>query len=155
MMSANATSSNTILVMTSSTRTCSLLTEFLSTMDTEASPGSRGRQMMMKKLRLYLWWKGKLSQRKQDGKTPFAMPSTNKDNFDNYGNMGEISEALKKKDKEKAEKSKFRRRVRGGAPAGSSSSSSRAADNTSFPKPEPTDLKLDEIHNEADRFAQL
>ena len=46
---ANAASSNTILVMTSSTRTCSLLTEFLSTMDPEASPGSRGPQMMMKK----------------------------------------------------------------------------------------------------------
>ena len=81
--SAGATSSNTILVMTSSTRTCSLLTEFLSTMDPEASPGSRGRQMMMKKLRLYLWWKGKLSQRKQEGNTSFAMPGTNKHNRDN------------------------------------------------------------------------
>ena len=151
--SVNATSSNTILVMTSSTRTCSLLTEFLSTMDTEASPGSRGRQMMMKKLRLYLWWKGKLSERKQDGKSPFAMPGANKDNFDNYGNVAEISEALKKKDKEKAEKAKCRRRVRGGAPAGSSSSS--RADNAPFPKPEPKDVKLEEIQNEADRFAQL
>ena len=150
--SANATSSNTILVMTSSTRTCSLLTEFLSTMDLEASPGSQGRQMMMKKLRLYLWWKGKLSQRKQDGKTAFPMPNTKKDDFGNYGDQGEISEALKKKDKEKAEKSKSRRRVRGGAPAGSSSS---RADNASFPKPEPKDIKLDEIQNEADHFAQL
>lgn len=107
--------------------------------------------MMMKKLGLYLWWKGKLSQRKQDGKTSFPMPNTNKDNnYDKYGDQSEISEALKKKDKEKAEKSKSRRRVRGGAPAGSSSSSSRA-DNTPFPKSEPKDIKLDE----ADNFAQL
>ena len=110
--------------------------------------------MMMKKLRLYLWWKGKLSERKQDGKTTFA--GTSKDNFDKYGDMSEISKALQKKDKEKAEKSKSRRRVRGGAPAGSSSSSSRADNaSSSFPKPEPKDVKLDEIHNEADRFAQL
>ena len=120
-------------------------------MDTEALPGSRGRQMMMKKLRLYLWWKGKLSQRKQDGKTSFA--GTSKDNFDKYGDLGEISKALQKKDKEKAEKAKCRRRVRGGAPTGSSSSS--RPDNTSSPKPEPKDVNLDEIQNEADRFAQL
>ena len=91
--------------------------------------------------------------RKQDGKTSFAMPDTTKNNFDKYGDLSEISEALKKKDKEKAERSKCRRRVRGGAPAGSSSSS--RADNASFPKPEPKDVKLDEIQNEADRFAQL
>ena len=87
--------------MTSSIRTCSLLTEFLSTMDTEALPGSRGRQLMMKKLRLYLWWKGKLSQRKQDGKTSFAMPDTTRKDFDKYGDLGDISEALKKEDREK------------------------------------------------------
>jgi hypothetical protein len=104
--SVNATSSNTILVMTSLTRTCSILTEFLSTMDTDALPGSRGRQMMMKKLRLYLWWKGKLSQRKQDGKKKkIAMPDTTRNNFDKYGDLSDISEALKKKDREKAEKS--------------------------------------------------
>lgn len=108
--------------------------------------------MMMKKLRLYLWWKGKLSERKQDGKTTFA--GTSKDNFDKYGDMSEISKALQKKDKEKAEKAKCRRRVRGGAPAGSSSSS-RADNASSVPKPEPKDVKLDEIQNEADRFAEL
>lgn len=104
---------------------------------------------MMKKLRLYLWWKGKLSERKQDGKTSFAMPDTNrrtKDNFD----PSEISEALKKKDKEKAERSQSRRRVRGGVPAGAS-----RTDSTPFPKPEPKDVKLDEIQNEADGFVQL
>ena len=80
-----------------------------STMDTDALPGSRGRQMMMKKLRLYLWWKGKLSERKQDGKTTFA--GSSKDNFGKYGDVGEFSKALQKKDTEKAEKAKSRRRV--------------------------------------------
>ena len=111
--------------------------------------------MMMMKLRLYLWWKGKLSRRKQEGKSSFAMPDTNKrtkDNFDKYGDQSELSEALKKKDKERAEKSQSRRRVRGGAPAGSSSS---RTDNASLPKPEPKDINLDEIQNEADGFAQL
>ena len=111
---------------------------------------------MMKKLRLYLWWKGKLSQRKQDGKTHFAMPDTTRKDFDKYGDLGDISEALKKKDREKAERSKSRRRVRGGAPAGSSASASSRPDNaSSFPEPEPKDGKLDEIQNEADRFAEL
>ena len=91
-----------------------------------------------------------MSQRKQEGKTPFAMPDTNKhNNFDKPYDDGEISEALKKKDKEKAEKSQSRRRVRGGAPAGASAS--RAP----LPKPEPRDVNLDEIQNEADGFAQL
>jgi DNA excision repair protein ERCC-4 len=83
------------------------------------------------------------------------MPGMKKDNFDNYGDQSEMSEGLKKKDREKAEKSKSRRRVRGGAPTGSSSSTSRADNTASFPKPEPKDVKLDEIQNEADRFAQL
>ena len=94
-----------------------------------------------------------MSERKQDGKASFPMPNAKNDKFDNYGDQSEISEALKKKDKEKAEKSKSRRRIRGGAPAGSSSSS--RADNAPFPKPEPKDVKLDEIQNEADSFAQL
>jgi DNA excision repair protein ERCC-4 len=81
------------------------------------------------------------------------MLGTKKDNFDKYGDQSEMSEALKKKDKEKAERSKSRRRIRGGAPAAGSSSS--RADNASIPKPEPKDVQLDEIQNEADRFAQL
>ena len=49
--------------------------------------------MMEDKLRLYLWWKGKLSERKADGKGPFALPKA-KDNHT------PVSEALKKKDEE-------------------------------------------------------
>ncbi|KAF8168566.1 hypothetical protein B0H34DRAFT_646899 [Crassisporium funariophilum] len=154
----NAGSTNTVLVMTSSTRTCSLLTEFLSTMDHQASPGSRGRKMMMRKLRLYLWWKGKLSERREGGKLPrFAMPDTNKrakDGFDKtYGDADSISDALKKKDKEKAERTQSRRRLRGGAPP-SAASGSRTHGFT-FPKPEPQEANLSEVRDEADDFARF
>ena len=47
--------------------------------------------MMEDKLRLYLWGKGKLSERKADGKGPIALPKA-KDNYT------PVSEALKKKD---------------------------------------------------------
>lgn len=117
--------SNTVLVMTSSTRTCSLLSEFLSVMDQDAPRGSKGRPMMLRKLRLYLWWKGKLSERKQDGKSHFALPDSGRRPNDGYqmlyGDGQDLSEALQKKDKEKEERSASRRRVRGGAPAATSS----------------------------------
>ncbi|KAL6299457.1 hypothetical protein BKA93DRAFT_819892 [Sparassis latifolia] len=112
---------NTVLVMTSSLRTCTLLTEFLSTMDPTASRGSRGRKMMEDKLRSYLWWKGKLSEQKQDPKAQFTLKK------DQPGRDIGLSEALKRKDKEKRERAANRRRVRGGAPTASSSRENTAA----------------------------
>ena len=53
--------------------------------------------MMEDKLKLYLWWKGKLSERKAEGKGPIALPKTT-ENGDN-----EVSEALKRKDRERQE----------------------------------------------------
>ena len=91
--------------------TCTLIKDFLGTMDADAPRGSQGRRMMEDKLRLYLWWKGKLSERKAEGKGPIALPK-GKDNAPD-----EISEALKRKDREKQERAASRRRVRGGAPA--------------------------------------
>lgn len=118
--------SNTILIMASSTKTCSLLTEFLSTMNHDAPSGTKGRKMMMQKLRVYLWWKSQLLARKQEGKTHFAMPDTSRragDGLDGlYGQNDDISEGLKKKDKEKAERNQSRRRIRGGGPTSSSGS---------------------------------
>lgn len=148
--SAQPSSSNTILVMTSSTRTCTLLTEFLSSMDQDAAPGSRGRVMMLRKLRAYLWWKGKMAEKKSDGKNPSAMPSGNalgRDIFDAiYADQEGVSEALKKKDKEKAQRAQNRRRIRGGAPA---SSGSR-------PENKPKENLLpNAIQNDGDEFAQL
>ncbi|OBZ77930.1 DNA repair protein rad16 [Grifola frondosa] len=81
---------NTVLIMASSLHTCTLLSEFLSSMDLHAPRGSQGRKMMEDKLRLYLWWKDDAVQ---------------------------VSEALQKKDREKRERAASRRRVRGGAPA--------------------------------------
>lgn len=106
--------SNTVLVMTSSTQTCSLLNEFLSTMDANAPAGSRGRAMMLRKLKLYLWWKSRLAERKQDGKAPIGLPIKPTVGGDE---IIEISEALKKKDREKVERAGSRRRQRGGAPS--------------------------------------
>ncbi len=102
---------NTVLVMASSLHTCTLIKDFLATMDADAPRGSQGRRMMEDKLRLYLWWKGKLSERKAEGKGPIALPK-GKDNA-----QDEISEALKRKDREKQDRAASRRRVRGGAPA--------------------------------------
>jgi len=39
--------------MSSSTRVCSVVTEFLSTMDHDAPNGAKGHKMMIQKLRLY------------------------------------------------------------------------------------------------------
>ena len=78
--------------------------------DADAPKGSQGRRMMEDKLKLYLWWKGKLSERKAEGKGPIALPKST-ENGDN-----EVSEALKRKDRERQERQANRRRVRGGAP---------------------------------------
>jgi len=48
--------------MTSSTRAFALLAEFRGSMDPTAPSGQQGHKMMEDKLRLYLWWKAKLSE---------------------------------------------------------------------------------------------
>ncbi|KAH9934024.1 uncharacterized protein BXZ73DRAFT_89675 [Epithele typhae] len=111
LLGSRAPGTNTVLIMASSLHTCTLIKDFLRDLDSTAPRGEQGRQMMESKLRLYLWWKGKLSERKTDGKTPIALPKGRNDDTP-------ISEALKKKDREKAERTASRRRVRGGAPAG-------------------------------------
>lgn len=146
-------SSNTILVMASSTRICSVISEFLSSMDQDAPPGSKGRRMMLRKLRLYLWWKGQLSKRRQDGKSHFGLPNDVDrpgDGFENmYGNGEGVSEALKKKDKMIADKAASRRRVRGGAPA-AAVPSGRDATKGVF-----QETVIGDMQNEADNFAEL
>ncbi|KAF7366272.1 ERCC4 domain-containing protein [Mycena sanguinolenta] len=123
--------SNIILVMASSTRTCTLISEYLSTRDTFAPKGEQGRPMMMQKLRLYLWWKRKLAERKKEGLPGFALPDSSGHGGPNqgyermYGNKEGISEALQRKDREKADRAASRRRVRGGAPSSQAGSSAR------------------------------
>ena len=100
-----------MLVMASSLHTCTLIKDYLNALDSDAPRGAQGRRMMEDKLRLYLWWKGKLAERKADGRAPIALPQ-------GRGRSGtDISEALKRKDREKLARAANRRRIRGGAPA--------------------------------------
>ncbi|KAF8871579.1 hypothetical protein BD779DRAFT_1453779 [Infundibulicybe gibba] len=108
---------NLVLIMSSSTRTCNLLSEYLSSMDPSAPRGTKGRSMMLRKLRLYLWWKRKLGERKGDGKAPFMPPDSRQNNElrrEPRPENSAISEAMKQKDQERAERTNNRRRVRGG-----------------------------------------
>ncbi|KAG1854454.1 hypothetical protein DFJ58DRAFT_787993 [Suillus subalutaceus] len=105
---------NTVLVMTSSPRSSTLVSEFLGEMDGTASKGSRGRSMMERKLRRYLYWKGENARQKhpRHQQLQFSVPQPQP----SLQPEGEISEALKRKDKTRQERSANRRRVRGGAP---------------------------------------
>lgn len=108
-------------------------------MNPEAPQGTQGRGMMEDKLRVYLWWKARLSERKQESKNGADGPANRRTTSDKRGNTpvvngtgveSVLSEALKKKDREKEAKAANRRRVRGGAPAAAPStrdSQSRAA----------------------------
>ncbi|KAG1814268.1 uncharacterized protein BJ212DRAFT_1482008 [Suillus subaureus] len=106
---------NMVLVMTSSPRSSTLVSEFLGEMDGTAPKGSRGRSMMEHKLRRYLYWKGENARQKNPRyqqpaqfSAPQPQPSLQPE--------GEISEALRRKDKTRQERSANRRRMRGGAP---------------------------------------
>lgn len=122
-------------------------------MDHDSPSGSKGRRMMLQKLRLYLWWKSKLAERKKDGKSHFAFPDAivrASDGLDKlYGDESNISEALKKKDRDRADKAASRRRVRGGAPAASSKRDGNLV------KQETRDTVLGEIRHEAESFVEL
>ncbi|KAJ7476719.1 hypothetical protein FB451DRAFT_1338857 [Mycena latifolia] len=149
-----APGSNIVLVMASSTRTCNLISEFLSTKDDNAPKGEQGRPMLLRKLRLYLWWKRKLAERKQDGRPAFGMPDSSGRGGPNqgyermYGGGEGISEALQRKDREKANRYASRRRVRGGAPAPSAESSAR-------PTPVQPITALGTIRSEANSIAEF
>jgi DNA excision repair protein ERCC-4 len=101
---------NVVLVMTSSTQTSSLLSEYLASMDPDAPFGQRGRQMLEKRLRRYLYWKARLSARSAENQPSSA------ENHPSLPGDDELNPALRKKDRERAERSANRRRVRGGAP---------------------------------------
>ncbi|KAJ7889609.1 hypothetical protein B0H13DRAFT_2041364 [Mycena leptocephala] len=146
--------SNVVLIMASSTRTCTLISEFLSTRAASAPKGAQGRPMMMHKLRLYLWWKRKLAERKQDGLPGFGLPDSSGHGGPNqgyermYGSKEGISEALQRKDRERADRAASRRRVRGGAPPSSASSSSH-------PTPVQPITALGTIRSEANKIADF
>ncbi|KAI0628176.1 hypothetical protein C8Q77DRAFT_1203995 [Trametes polyzona] len=150
LLGNQAPGTNTVLIMASSLHTCTLIKDFLSTMDADAPRGSQGRRMMEDKLRLYLWWKGKLSERRAEGRAPFAMPK-GKDASASGPGSGQgaddgVSEALKRKDKERQERAMNRRRIRGGASAAPTPSRSRS---------ESGPLGEGEIKQEADDIADF
>lgn len=122
-------------------------------MDPDDPPGSKGRRMMLRKLRLYLWWKGQLSKRKQDVKSLFGLPDHARgvgDGFERmYGEGEGISEALKRKDKVVAERAASRRRMRGGAPAAAAPSGRDSA------KGVMQETVIGEMQKEADDLADL
>jgi len=100
---------NVILVMTSSTQTSSLLSEYLASMDLDAPTGQQGRQMLENKLRRHLYWKARLSARSTESQPQSAAGRQSPPGDD------ELNPALRKKDRDRAERSANRRRVRGGA----------------------------------------
>lgn len=97
---------------------------------------------MMQKLCVYLWWKGKRSQREEEGKSVFYLPevgSTAASIKDPKGTG--LSESLREKDKEKVERNQSLRRVRGGVrpvacDSGSSTSKSSAGKNCALAESE-------------------
>lgn len=100
---------NVVLVMTSSTQTSSLLSEYLASMDLDSPSGQQGRRMLEKKLRHYLYWKARLSVRSAESQPRSAAGRQSPPGDD------ELNPALRKKDRDRAERSGNRRRVRGGA----------------------------------------
>ncbi|EKM77091.1 hypothetical protein AGABI1DRAFT_122321 [Agaricus bisporus var. burnettii JB137-S8] len=122
---------DTVLIMTSSTRSCDLIQDFLDTMDPDAESGWKGRVMMRRRLKGYLGWRGRLNPNDNNNFAPTNQAGSagmtsrkGKEREDN------LSEALKKKDREKMEKSASRRRTRGGAPStggGRSATSDKAS----------------------------
>jgi DNA excision repair protein ERCC-4 len=101
--------------MTNSTRSATLIQEFLASMDPDAPDGTKGKKMMEDKLRLYLWWKRISRERNQGGKTPF--PASEKAQEEKPAETTGRSEGLKLKDQERVQRAVKRRRIRGGAPA--------------------------------------
>ncbi|KAF8580272.1 hypothetical protein K439DRAFT_1415468 [Ramaria rubella] len=107
--------SDTVLVMAFSNQTCSLLREYLDTLDADAPKGEQGHRMMLRRLRNYLTWKAQLHTFAQKQKS-------NKNGSSSLNNAmtsgeGELSEAMKKKDRDKRDRAANRRRIRGGGPS--------------------------------------
>lgn len=100
--------------MAGSTRTATLLSEYLDSRDMKAEHGKQGHRLLRRKLKLYLWWKGKLAQEERARKRDAAGPAPQNKHKAKDGES--MSEALKRKDKQIAERNANRRRMRGGAP---------------------------------------
>ncbi|KAJ3996766.1 hypothetical protein F5050DRAFT_1757129 [Lentinula boryana] len=121
---------NITLVMCSSTATCNLLNDFLSSMDDKRPKGEWGRRMMLKKLQSWFWWEKRRkmmkeamqnasSSGKKVGNSYLETTVWSGESLNDKGDHG-LSEAMKKKDRERAAQKASRRRIRGGGPTNSS-----------------------------------
>ena len=115
--------SDTVLIMTSSNRTCSLLREYLDGLDLDAPKCEQGRRILLRRLRDYLGWKADLHASIQNQANPNRdTVLSQKTGSTATSGDGELNEAMKKKDKDRRERVANRRRVRGGAPGATSTS---------------------------------
>jgi DNA excision repair protein ERCC-4 len=135
----NQQGTDTVLIMTSSTRSCDLIQDFLDTMDPDAESGRKGRVMMRRRLKGYLGWRGRLNT--NNPATTKQAGSAGMTSRKGKEKEGDVNEALRKKDRERAEKSASRRRMRGGAP---STSSGR---NTTSDKANPEVIDVDNLED--------
>ncbi|GAB1521169.1 DNA repair protein RAD16 [Rhizoctonia solani] len=104
---------NTTLVMLSDNRSATLVREYLGNMDQDSE--YPGRNMLMNRLKGYVYWKRELSETKQTTKpTPGASTNTSVSSSE----PNPISEAMRKKDTARAEAASRRRRVRGAGTTG-------------------------------------
>ncbi|KAJ3925851.1 MAG: hypothetical protein NXY57DRAFT_906565 [Lentinula lateritia] len=133
---------NVTLVMCSSTATCTLLNDFLSSMDNTRPKGEWGRRMMLKKLRSWIWWEKRRKMMQEviqsanssgkKGGSNIAQEMVRGESTSGNGNEG-LSEAMRKKDRERAAQAASRRRVRGGAPVNNSGRGSAVPRDTPAP----------------------
>ncbi|PLW45058.1 hypothetical protein PCANC_09542 [Puccinia coronata f. sp. avenae] len=118
---SSSTESNTILIMCSSTSTCSVLKEYLATQHVPSDSKYGTRPMMKRRLRDYFFWKGTVGKmsRNQQQQPP---GSTSKSTADDHASL---SAALKRKTEyqRKATYLNKRRRVRGASNAVASGNS--------------------------------
>jgi len=104
--------------MCNSERTATLIRDYLSTLDQNAPRGQKGRKIMERRLRNYLFWKGRLTNsggksQREVGQSVSAPRTPATDD--------QPSEALRRKDALKKERLGSRRRMRGGPPGGAPS----------------------------------
>ncbi|KAJ3994943.1 hypothetical protein F5050DRAFT_1770584 [Lentinula boryana] len=115
---------NITLVMCSSTATCNLLNDFLSSMNDKRPKEEWGMRMMLKKLQNWFWWEKRRKIMKEAmqnasssgervGNSHLETTVWSGESLNDKGDHG-LSEAMKKKDRERAAQKASRRRIRGG-----------------------------------------
>ncbi|MBW0466646.1 hypothetical protein O181_006361 [Austropuccinia psidii MF-1] len=107
-----AIDSNSILIMCSSTSTCSVLKEYLATQHESLDPKFGIRFMMKRRLRNYFFWKGTIGKMSNNLSSKPCVPEISKSTREGFGQS-----ALSKRTSDYQKKASFlnkRRRMRGG-----------------------------------------